>query len=167
MAQFSSNPTLGDAPNPSVWKPVVIGVGVVMLVVVVIAVVWRSRPKHNVPDPYVANVKLSDIKMSAAQNFVGASVTYIDGTVTNTGGRIVTFALVDVTFRDDLGQVAEQEQVPLRVLQTAANYDNPVSLMSAPLAPGKTKPFRLTFEGVSVQWNHAYPELKIADVTVR
>jgi len=35
------------------------------------------------------------------------------------------------------------------------------------LTPGQSKPFRLTFEHLSEQWNQAYPELQIVDVTVK
>jgi hypothetical protein len=42
-----------------------------------------------------------------------------------------------------------------------------VDLSVSPLAPGQSKPFRLTFEGISSQWNHEYPELKVVDVTTK
>ena len=40
-------------------------------------------------------------------------------------------------------------------------------LLYPPLAPGQSKPFRLTFEHISADWNHAYPELQVTDVTLR
>ena len=97
--------------------------------------------------------------MSAAENFVGATVSYIDGTVTNTGNQTVTHAIVTVTFKDDIGQLAQREDVPLHVLDTSGPYPDAVDLSVAPLAPGQSKPFRLTFETISQQWNHEYPEL--------
>jgi hypothetical protein len=35
------------------------------------------------------------------------------------------------------------------------------------LPPGQSQPFLLTFEGISTQWNHQYPEIEIADVVVK
>ena len=138
-----------------------------LVVIAIIALLSRSEPKSaKTPHPYISNIKLSNIKMSAAENFVGASVTYIDGTITNTGDKTLTHVMVHVTFKDSMGQVAQTEDVPLHVLQTGGPYPDAVDLNASPLAPGQSKPFRLTFESISAQWNHEYPELQITDVTV-
>lgn len=105
--------------------------------------------------------------MSAAENFVGASVTYIDGTVTNAGDKTVSHAVVHVNFKNSLDQIAQAEDVPLHVLQTRGPYPDAVDLSASPLAPGQSMPFRLTFEHISADWNHAYPELQVTDVTLR
>jgi hypothetical protein len=112
-------------------------------------------------------VQLSDLKMSAAENFVGASVTYIDGTVTNTGDKTVTHAAVHVAFRNSLGETAQAEDVSLHVLQTSGPYPDAVDLSQLPLVPGQGKPFRLTFEHVSSDWNQAYPDLQVTDVSLK
>jgi hypothetical protein len=105
--------------------------------------------------------------MSTAQNFVGASVTYIEGTVSNRGDKTVGHAVVQVTFQDSMGQVAQAETVPLYVVDSSGPYPNPVDLTASPLAPGQAKPFRLTFEHVSADWNQAYPQLQVSDVSVK
>jgi len=152
----------------SSWRPILIGVVLVVVVVGIAALLLRSTPKPaSGPPAYAGNVKLSDVKMSAAENFVGASVTYIDGTVTNTGNQTVIGATVHVTFRDSLGQIAQAEDVPLHVLQTGGPYEDTTLLRVAPLAPGQSRKFRLTFEHVSADWNQAYPELKLTDVSVK
>jgi len=160
-------------PSPSTdqrdtnWTTIGIGVAFVVVVIAIIVLLSRSEPKSaKTPHPYISNVKLSNIKMSAAENFVGASVTYIDGTITNTGDKTLTHVMVHVTFKDSMGQVAQTEVVPLHVLQTGGPYPDAVDLNASPLAPGQSKPFRLTFESISAQWNHEYPELQITDVTV-
>ena len=150
------------------WRPLMIAVALIVVIVGILIFLSRAQPRvANAPHPYSANLKLSDLKMSAAENFVGASVTYIDGTVTNAGDKTVTHAMVSVTFKDDMSQVAQQENVPLHVLQTGGPYPDAVDLNTAPLAPGQNKPFRLTFESISAQWNHAYPELQVTDVSVK
>jgi hypothetical protein len=152
----------------SLWRPILIGVVLVVVVVGLIALLLRSTPKPMAgPPAYAANLKLSDIKMSVAQNFVGASVTYIDGTVTNTGNQTVVGTTVHVVFSDSMGQIAQAEDVPLMVLQTGGPYDDTATLRVSPLAPGQNKPFRLTFEHISADWNQAYPELQIVNVSVR
>jgi hypothetical protein len=152
----------------SAMRPILIGVVIVAVVVGILALLLRTDKKPAAePHPYSSNLKISDLKMSAAQNFVGATVSYIDGNVTNTGDKTVIHAMVQLTFSDDMGQTAQRENVPLRVLQTSGPYPDTVDFNLSPLAPGQTKPFRLTFESLSTQWNHQYPEMRVTDVVVR
>lgn len=149
-------------------RPLLIGVAIVVVVVGMIVFFTRGENKKATePHPYASNVKISDLKMSAAQNFVGATVSYIDGNVANTGDRTLIRAMVQVTFKDSMDQIAQRETVPLRVLQTTGPYPDAVDLNVSPLAPGQTKPFRLTFESLSAQWNQQYPEIRISDVVVK
>ncbi|HTW57955.1 MAG TPA: DUF2393 family protein [Terriglobales bacterium] len=147
---------------------IVIAVAGVIAVMLGIAFLMRESPKAAKPvSPYLASLKFSDFKMSAAENFIGATVSYIDGAVTNSGDKIVTHAVVEVVFKDDMGQLAQREEVPLRVLKTTGPYVEAVDLAVLPLAPGQTRPFRLTFDSISAQWNHQYPEIRVMDVTVK
>jgi len=149
-------------------RTIVIAIAVVVAIVGAIALALREAPRTAPgPPPYAAFLKFSDLKMSQAQNFVGATVTYIDGTLTNTGDKTVTRVLVQVTFKDLYDQVAQIENVPLRVLQTGGPYPDTVDLTVSPLAAGQSKPFRLTFEHLSGQWNQAYPNLQIKEVTAK
>jgi Protein of unknown function (DUF2393) len=157
-----------NQPSESNWRPVAAGVAAVIVVMGLIAWFMRSHPKTAAgPPPYAANIKFSDLKMSQAQNFVGATVTYIEGTVTNSGDKTVTHVIVHVIFQDSMGEVAQLEDVPLHVQQTTGPYVDAVDLAASPLAPGQSKPFRLTFEHVSANWNQAYPELQVTGVTAK
>ncbi len=159
--------TAGDDRDSS-WLPIVFGVALVVIVVVIASLLLRTDSKiANPSHPYAANIKFSDLKMSAAENFVGSTVTYLDGTVTNTADKTVTRALVRVSFKDSLGQIAQADDVLLRILQTSGPYPEAVDLAVAPLAPSQSKSFRLTFEHVTADWNHEYPELRVTDVAVK
>ena len=79
----------------------------------------------------------------------------------------VTHAVVEVTFKDDAGQLAQRDEVALQVVRNNGAYTEPVDLSVAPLAPGQSQPFRLTFERISAQWNRQYPEMRVTDVTVK
>lgn len=148
--------------------PILLGVALVVVVVGLGAFLLRTDSKiANPPHPYAANLKLSDVKMSAAENFIGSTVTYLDGKVTNAGDKTVSHAVVHVTFKDSLGQVAQAEDVPLHVLQTTGSYADAVDLSISPLAPGQSRQFRLTFEHVTADWNHEYPELRVTDVSLK
>ncbi len=147
---------------------IVAAVALVIAVMVALAFVLRQPPKKVAPpSPYLAQLKLSDFKMSAAENFIGATVSYIDGTITNTGDKTVTHVMVQVNFLDSMGQLAQREELPLRVIRANGAYSEPVDLNVSPLLPGKSEPFRLTFDSISAQWNHQYPDVRITDVTVK
>jgi hypothetical protein len=154
--------------SESSLRPILIGIVLVGIVVAILALIFRGEQKKTVPPPaYAAFLKFSDLKTSAAQNFVGATVSYLDGTITNSGDKTVTHAVVQVTFKDDLGQTAQREELPIRVLRTGGPYDEAVDLTLSPLASGQSQPFRLTFENISAQWNHAYPDLQITQVATK
>ena len=62
---------------------------------------------------------------------------------------------------------AQREDIPMQVLKTDGPYPEAVDFSVSTLGPGQSKPFRLTFEGISAQWNRQYPEIQISDVAVR
>ena len=161
-------PALGPPPNhepANTGRTIVIAILAVVALVAIVAVALREKPRPaSGPPAYAAKLQITDLKMSQAQNFVGASVTYIDGTLTNIGDKTVTHVVVHVTFKDSYGQVAQIEDVPIRLLQTSGPYPDTVDLAASPLAPAQSKPFRLIFEHVSEQWGQGYPELQIAEV---
>jgi uncharacterized protein DUF2393 len=157
-----------DEERDSSRRIIAIAVAVVIVVAIVAAFLLRNQPKTaSGPPPYAATLKLSDFKMSAAENFVGATVSYVDGTVTNTGNKTVTHVIVAVNFKDDLGQLAQREEIPLQVLKTTGPYPEAVDFRVSPLAPGQSQTFRLTFETISAQWNHQYPDIQVTDVAAK
>ena len=148
---------------------------IIMIAVVVViggmlgvALLLRQPPKAARPvSPYLSSLKFSDLKMSAAENFIGATVSYVDGTITNAGDKVVTHVVVEVVFKDDIGQLAQREELPLQVLRSTGPYPEAVDLNAAPLAPGQTQHFRLTFDNISAQWNRQYPAIQVTDVTTK
>src|SRR5215469_14037056 len=96
---IQQTPPLTDERDNSRWM--ILG-AMVVIAAIVIAFAFLTREKHQAPGgppAYAANLKISDLKMSRAQNFLGATVTYIDGTVTNSGDKTVTHAVIRATFR--------------------------------------------------------------------
>ena len=152
----------------STWRPVLIGVASVVVVVGVIVLAMREEPRPRTgPPPYAAKLQISDLKMSAAESFVGATVSYLDGIVSNTGDKTLTHAVVRVVFKDDMGEVVGDELLPLHILKTTGPYPDAVDLSASPLSPGQRKPFRLTLESISAQWNHQFPEMRVVEVTTK
>lgn len=164
----SPGQTSGAEERDSSRLIILAAVAGVIAVILGLAFLLREPPKMAKPIPaYAASLQLSNFKMSTADNFVGHTVTYIDGSIANTGGKAVTQVMVEVVFKDEIGQLAQREEVPLRVLRTSGPYPEAVDLNVAPLGPGQTQEFRLTFDSISTQWNRAYPEILVTDLTVK
>src|SRR5208283_3952605 len=99
LIQPTANPT--TEPPESSLRPILVGIVIVGIVVGILALIFRAEQKKPAAPPaYAANLKFSDLKTSAAQNFAGATVSYLDGTITNAGDKSVIHAMVQVTFQD-------------------------------------------------------------------
>lgn len=149
--------------EPRNWTPLI--VGFVVVLVVVAAIVLPSLNKKESPktaDPYAPNLVVEQARLSQADNFVGATVTYIDLTVKNNGGRTVVGGAVQALFRDSLGQSVQSESLPLRALvpHGLGGEDEAGDMALAPLGPGQTRTLRLTVEHISSEWNQAQPDLE-------
>jgi hypothetical protein len=66
-----------------------------------------------------------------------------------------------------MGQIAQREQIPMQVLKIDGPYPEAVDFSVSPLGPGQSKPFRLTFESISAQWNRQYPDIQVIDVAAK
>ena len=150
-------------PEPRNWTPLIVGFALVLAVVAAIAFLGHTKTEVvKTADPYAPNLVVEQARLSQADNFVGATVTYIDLTVRNNGGRTVVGGAVQAVFRDTLGQAVQTETLPLRALIT-----NPLGgaaeagdLALAPLGPGQERTLRLTVEHISSQWNQVLPDLE-------
>ncbi len=149
--------------EPRNWTPLIVGFVLVLAVVAAIVLLGRGHKEVvKTADPYASNLAVEQAKLSQADNFVGATVTYIDLTVKNNGPRTVVGGAVQAVFRDTLGQAVQTETLPLRALvpHGLGGEDEAGDLAQAPLGPGQTRILRLTVEHISSQWNQAQPELE-------
>lgn len=149
------------------WVP--IGIGAALVIVIIGALILFSRgdagSSNGQPHPYSANLKFTDLTLSAATNFVGGDVTYLDGTLTNGGDKTVTGVTVDLTFHNTLNEVVQHETLKVMALSTSGPYPDILDLRSAPLGPGKSRKIRLTLEHISADWNRTAPDIKITNVS--
>jgi hypothetical protein len=164
---FGSSPSQGQKRN---WIPVL--VGLVAVVIVIGAIMLFSRHHGQVatePSPYAQQLKLSDIKLSAEQNYMGGTVTYLDFNVTNTGDRALAGADVHAEFKNSLGQIVQKETLPLHVLveNQLAGYPDLVDLSRAPIGPGQTKTVRITLEHISDDWDRSYPQMELVNLKLK
>lgn len=167
----------GELPSePSRGPWVGLAIGLVIVTSIIGYLIYSSRDSdtrgekpHPVgvtlpADPYAANLPLTGIKLSEAENGMGGVHTYIEGTIANTGQQTVTGATVEITFHNGLHQVVQRENQPLMIILAREPADDVAAMNVAPLKPGASREFRLTFEHVSADWDRSQPELKITTV---
>ncbi len=152
------------------WLPLAIGAAVIGIIIAAILIFARPEKQAAGPalDPYAENLRVSELKLSAATNFVGASVSYLDGKITNVGNKTVSGVSVEAIFRNSMGQVVQKESLPLMLYHTGlAGFPDVAPLSAAPLTPNQTRDFRLTFEHISADWDQGYPELRFVRIATQ
>jgi hypothetical protein len=117
--------------------------------------------------PYAAHLRITDVRMATATTFLGATVYYVDGMVHNQGERALAGMRIEVTFRNTLGEVVQRYPVRALALVQRLGSEDSADMSLAPVPPGEVGHFRLTFDHISADWNQAYPELRVVDVTLR
>lgn len=152
------------------WLPLLIGV--IAVAIAVGAILFFSRHKTvtgEQPNPYAEKLHLSAIKLSAAENYVGGTVTYLDFNITNTGDKALVGADVHAEFKNTLGEVVQKETLPLHVLveNQLAGYPDLVDMSRAPIGPGQTKAVRLSLEHISGDWDQSYPVMELVNLKLK
>ena len=115
-------------------------------------------------DAYATSLPVSGLQMSESANLAGGKVTYVDGVLTNTGQKTVSAVTVQILFRNYAHEVVQNDTQALKLIRTRDPYVDLEAVAAAPLKPGDQKPFRLSFDGVSQNWDGAFPEIRILKV---
>jgi uncharacterized protein DUF2393 len=151
--------------------PIAIGAVAVLVIIGLFVFFGRKGPSDastaSTPDPYAANLSLTEPAMSSATNFAGQQVTYIEGKIANHGDKTVTSALLQIVFHDSMGQIAQKETQRLMIITTREPYIDTSALANTPLKPGQVREFRQTFEHVSADWNTQMPEITVLKTTTQ
>lgn len=127
----------------------------------------RSHIAGSRVDPYAANLVFSNVHVSQGSNFAGDQLTYVDGTVLNRGGQVVTAITLQVAFPNDVGEQPQVKQSSLSLIRMREPYIDTEPVSAAPLKPGSSQDFRLIFDDVSSFWNQQPPTLKIQSLATR
>jgi hypothetical protein len=99
---------------------------------------------------YASHIRLENLKMSRASNYLRQEVTFLSGSVTNDGPRTVRDVEVTVEYYDSLNRVILRERMSL------------FGARPIPLGPGEKRPFQLGFEHIPPTWNYVYPTIRIS-----
>jgi len=166
-------PAYEPAPSPDQernWLPLLVGLLVVIVAVGAILLFTRHKgPTATEPNPYAQQLKLSAIRLSAAENYMGGTVTYLDFSITNTGEKALVGANVHAEFKNTMGQIVQKETLPLHVLveNQLAGYPDLVDMSRAPIGPGQTRTVRITLEHISDDWDRSYPQMELVDLKLK
>jgi hypothetical protein len=152
------------------WVPMLVGLVAVLAALGAILYFGRNRASAGPqPSEYAKYLQLSSIKLSAAENYMGGSVTYLDFNITNTGDKALVGADVHAEFKNTLDQIVQKETLPLHVLveNQLAGYPDLVDMSRAPIGPGQTRTVRITVEHLSSDWNQSYPEMQLVNLRLK
>jgi hypothetical protein len=148
--------------GPGLNVPVLVTLAVAAVAVVAVLLLLRGRPAQA-PAPvltpearaYVHGgyLQLSEVNMSAKENFARQMLVEVTGRITNTGNRTLKQIDLNCVFRDPAGRVVLRDRVAI------------VKERLGGLKPGETKDFRLPFDTIPESWNQALPELVIAQIS--
>ena len=138
--------------------------GAGLVIVIVSLLVYRLGISRRAESPsalaeeqrvYLKQIVVSGPRMSAADNFLGHTVTYLDAQITNAGTRVVSQVQLEMEFVDTLGQVVLRET------------NRPVNLQTPALKPGEARTFQVSFEHMPLEWNQAPPSIRVKLVSFR
>ena len=142
--------------------PVAFVIGLVIVALLVGAAVLFSRystpagPEALKPLPmgaaeqaYASQIHFLEPKMSRAANFLNQEVTFIFGTMQNSGNRRIKQMEITLEFHDPFNQVVLRDKQRL-----FSQYD-------APLGAGQQRDFQVGYEHISAQWNNVYPTIRV------
>ncbi len=102
---------------------------------------------------YAAKLKIENIQLTRAENFLHQEVTTISAELVNTGDQSVRAAEVTAEFSDDLAQVILRES---RVI---------VAPPAAPIAAGERRAFEIPIEHVPPTWNMQQPRTRVTGLS--
>ena len=98
---------------------------------------------------YAATIKIENLALSRAENFLKQEVTILAGELVNTGDRALREVEITVEFADDMNQIALRES---RLAVTSA---------ATPLGPGERRAFDVSFEHIPTSWNMQQPGVRV------
>lgn len=156
---------LEDQITPEKEKPSIVTIVIGFIVVATIGIsLWALfKTPANVPSveinipgamtpeaqAYAQSLRIENVALSRAENFIHQEVTILNADVINDGPRSLQRLMVTVEFSDDMHQIVLRE--------TRGVLGNPPTL----LGPGQKRSFQISFDRVPSSWNMQAPVLKV------
>jgi len=96
---------------------------------------------------YAANVRIENVALSRAENYLHQEVTTLQGDLVNSGDRAVQSVEITVEFADEMNQVVLRQSL--------------ISSAPLPIAPMGFRAFGISFERIPSSWNRQSPLLQV------
>jgi len=104
-------------------------------------------------EAYRTKVTLSKLGLSKGDNFLGDTVFYVNGTITNNGEKKLQRVVLTFLFKDSINQVV------LKNTRTAIEYRGRRGIESLEAAE-----FQVAFENLPQAWNYVVPEVQVSQI---
>jgi len=101
---------------------------------------------------YAKNLRVENIAMSRAENFLHQEVTVLNAEVVNAGPQAIAALELSVEFSDEMNQV---------VLREARSV---LGTPPAALVPGERRSFEISFDHVPPSWNMRLPAVSVTSL---
>ena len=141
---------------------------IALVIVAVIVAIYvgvqhhRAQPQMIAQQPmtaaeknYLTEIDVVNPRMSAATNFLGDTVYYLEGDLVNKGSHTVREVDLSLSFMDPFGEVVLREA------------ELPVTHQTAPLKPGEKRKLHLSFEQLPAEWNEGPPVITMSYISFR
>ena len=166
-----ATPSFAEPTPPRSFPTTAVAIAATAILLLVVFFVTFSRrgPASSGGDggAYAANLVISNIQLSEANNTLGGKSTYVEGHMANHGASTVTAVTAQVVFANDLGFPPQVETTPVFLIRSREPYIDTEPISAAPLPPGGEADFRMTFENVNDNWNTQPPGIKLIQITTR
>jgi hypothetical protein len=101
---------------------------------------------------YVRNLRVENIALSRAENFLHQEVTILNAEMVNGGAQAIVALELTVEFSDEMNQV---------VLREARGV---LGVPPVALAPGERRSCEISFDHVPASWNMQQPSVRVASL---
>ena len=117
-----------------------------------------AQPSQNATaaEAYKSKIEVSKVGLAKGENYLGSEVFYVEGSLRNTGTRIVQRVEITFLFKDSLKQVVLKES------RKALEYKG-----GRGLDADKSTRFQVAFDHLPKDWNYVLPDLEVSQVTLK
>jgi len=105
-------------------------------------------------EAYLKHIRIENIALSRAENFIHQEVTILSGEVVNDGPESIQLLSLTVEFADSMNQIVLRETRGVLAASRAG------------LAPGERRPFEISFDHVPTSWNMQQPYVRASYLQV-
>jgi hypothetical protein len=144
-------------------SPVTLLLGAILLIAVGASVWFLLKPPARTPAftqtvhgkntpqevAYADNIRVENVAMSRAENFLHQEVTTLAGDVVNGGTQRVAVLTLTIEFHDSMEQIVLRETRSL------------LGVKPTPLAAGERRSFEIAFDNIPASWNMQTPTLRL------